>query len=74
VECWPASYPGDARYRLRNILIAKLISTRTKFIGRWRDGTPVAISPDSANQEIVKDKQRNVNVTFSNDPDGAVAP
>ncbi len=46
----------------------------SKFIGRWRDGTPVEISPDSPNQEIVKDKQRNVNFTFANDLDGARCP
>src|SRR5258708_1839928 len=45
-----------------------------KFIGRWRDGTPVELSPDAPNQEIVKDKQRNVNFTFGNDLDGTRCP
>ena len=46
----------------------------SKFIGRWRDGTPVELSPDVPNQEIVKDRQRNVNFTFNNDLDGGRCP
>lgn len=46
----------------------------SKFIGRWRDGTPVELSPDVPNQGIVKDKQRNVNFTFGDDLDGARCP
>lgn len=45
-----------------------------KIIGRWPDGTPVELSPDAPDQEIVKDKQRNVNFTFGNDVDGARCP
>jgi Dyp-type peroxidase family len=46
----------------------------SKFIGRWRDGTPVELSPDAPSQEIVKDKEKNVNFTFGNDLDGARCP
>jgi Dyp-type peroxidase family len=46
----------------------------SKFIGRWRDGTPVELSPNTPNQEIVNDKSRNVNFTFGNDLDGARCP
>ncbi len=55
-------YPGGAE---------KLAS---KFIGRWRDGTPVELSPDKPSPAIVQDKNRNVNFTFGNDLDGARCP
>jgi len=55
-------YPGG---------VEKLAS---KFIGRWRDGTPVELSPDKPNPTIVQDKDRNVNFTFGNDLDGARCP
>ena len=45
-----------------------------KLIGRWRDGTPVELSPDAPNQVIVKDKQKNVNFTFGNDLTGSRCP
>ena len=45
-----------------------------KIIGRWRDGTPVELSPDAPNQELVKDKQRNVNFTFGHDVGGERCP
>jgi Dyp-type peroxidase family len=46
----------------------------SKFIGRWRDGTPVELSPDTEDPNIVKDKSRNVNFTFGNDLDGQRCP
>jgi Dyp-type peroxidase family len=46
----------------------------SKFIGRWRDGTPVELSPDAPSPEIVNDKQKNVNFTFGNDLDGTRCP
>jgi len=46
----------------------------SKFIGRWRDGTPVELSPEAPNQDIVKDKQRNVNFIFGNDLNGTRCP
>ena len=45
-----------------------------KFIGRWKDGTPVELSPDAPDPALVRDKQRNVNFTFGNDLDGARCP
>jgi Dyp-type peroxidase family len=46
----------------------------SKFVGRWRDGTPVELSPDAPNAEIVKDKLRSVNFTFGNDSGGTRCP
>jgi len=57
-----ALYPGGTE---------KLAS---KFIGRWRDGTPVELSPSEPSPAIVGDKNRNVNFTFGNDLDGARCP
>ncbi len=45
-----------------------------KFVGRWRDGTPVELSPDSPNPAIVADKNRNVNFTYGNDMAGLRCP
>ena len=45
-----------------------------KFIGRWRDGTPVELSPDKPSPSLVKDKEHNVNFTFGDDADGARCP
>jgi Dyp-type peroxidase family len=45
-----------------------------KFIGRWRDGTPLELSPDAPDPALVKDKQRNVNFTFGNDLSGSRCP
>ena len=45
-----------------------------KFIGRWRDGTPLELSPDKVDADLVADKQRNVNFTFGKDLDGARCP
>jgi Dyp-type peroxidase family len=46
----------------------------SKFIGRWRDGTPVELSPDRPDPAIVKDKESNVNFTFGADKAGARCP
>ncbi len=45
-----------------------------KLVGRWRDGTPVELSPDSPDPAIVMDKKRNVNFTFGNDNAGTRCP
>ena len=45
-----------------------------KFVGRWRDGTPVELSPDKPNPSIVADNQKVVNFTFGADPNGARCP
>lgn len=45
-----------------------------KFVGRWRDGTPVEISPDKPDPALVQDPARNVNFTYGKDLDGARCP
>jgi Dyp-type peroxidase family len=45
-----------------------------KLVGRWRDGTPIELSPDAPSEAIVKDKQKNVNFTFGKDLDGTRCP
>jgi Dyp-type peroxidase family len=46
----------------------------SKFIGRWRDGTPVELSPEAPDPAVVADKNRNVNFTFGNDLEGKRCP
>jgi Dyp-type peroxidase family len=52
----------------------------SKFIGRWRDGTPVELSPDAEDKSIVGDenhpvdKKRVVNFKFGDDLDGTRCP
>jgi Dyp-type peroxidase family len=46
----------------------------SKFIGRWRDGTPVELSPNEPSPAIVQDPNRSVNFTFANDLDGTRCP
>jgi Dyp-type peroxidase family len=45
-----------------------------KLIGRWRDGTPLELSPDGPQPAIVKDEQRNTNFTYGADADGTRCP
>jgi Dyp-type peroxidase family len=45
-----------------------------KFVGRWRDGTPVELSPDKPDPAIVRDNGLNVNFTFGDDKTGARCP
>jgi len=45
-----------------------------KFIGRWRDGTPLELSPDGPNPSIAQDSLRSTNFTYSADADGARCP
>jgi Dyp-type peroxidase family len=45
-----------------------------KFIGRWRDGTPLELSPDAENQSIVLDPQRSTNFTYGADGEGTKCP
>jgi Dyp-type peroxidase family len=45
-----------------------------KFIGRWRDGTPIELSPDGPDQSIVKDANRNTNFTYGADLEGTRCP
>ena len=63
---WGSRYgAGDAFAR------EKLAS---KFIGRWRDGTPVELSPDQPNPAIAQDPNRSTNFTYGNDTDGTRCP
>ncbi len=45
-----------------------------KFIGRWRDGTPIELSPDSPNPSIAQDPNQSTNFRFSRDTDGTRCP
>src|SRR5205085_2685956 len=45
-----------------------------KIVGRWRDGTPLELSPDKEDPNIVKDPKRNVNFTFGQDLHGTRCP
>jgi Dyp-type peroxidase family len=57
-----AHYPGG-----EELLAAKIV-------GRWRDGTPLAVSPDRPDQAIVADKSRNNAFDYGDDPDGLRCP
>lgn len=46
----------------------------SKFIGRWRDGTPIELSPDQRDPAIVQDDNRNTNFTYGNDLSGLRCP
>jgi Dyp-type peroxidase family len=46
----------------------------SKFIGRWRDGTPVELSPDKPSPQIVQDPNQNVNFIYGNDLAGTRCP
>jgi Dyp-type peroxidase family len=46
----------------------------SKFVGRWRDGTPVEISPDHPDPAVVADNDRNTNFTYGNDLNGLHCP
>jgi Dyp-type peroxidase family len=45
-----------------------------KFIGRWRDGTPLELSPDRPDSSIAQDPTRSTNFTFGADPEGTRCP
>ena len=45
-----------------------------KIVGRWRDGTPLALSPDHPDPAIVEDQCRNDAFSYSNDSDGLTCP
>ncbi len=45
-----------------------------KLIGRWRDGTPVEISPDRPDPEIALDPRRNNDFRYAGDADGLRCP
>lgn len=45
-----------------------------KIVGRWLDGTPVELSPDKPDPDIVKNPGLNVNFTFGKDLQGTRCP
>jgi Dyp-type peroxidase family len=66
LDKWAARYgAGDAAAR------EKLAA---KFIGRWRDGTPIETSPDQPNPAIAQDPNQSTNFTYGNDAAGTRCP
>jgi len=57
-----AHYPGG-----EELLAAKIV-------GRWRDGTPLAVSPDRQDPALVKDSLRNNAFDYADDPAGMACP
>jgi Dyp-type peroxidase family len=45
-----------------------------KFVGRWRDGTPLELSPGRPDPAIVKDDTKNTNFTYGADLAGTRCP
>src|SRR5260370_39298303 len=45
-----------------------------KFIGSWRDGTPMALSPDRPDPSIAQDPSPSTNFTFAAHPEGTRCP
>ena len=45
-----------------------------KFVGRWRDGTPLELSPEQPDPSIVADNNRNTNFTYGGDLSGVRCP
>jgi Dyp-type peroxidase family len=45
-----------------------------KIVGRWRDGTPLALSPGRPDPAIVADPNRNNAFSYADDPDGRRCP
>ncbi|MGA2849439.1 MAG: dyp-type peroxidase [Terracidiphilus sp.] len=45
-----------------------------KFIGRWRDGTPLELSPDKPDPAIVEDPNRNTDFVYGADAEGTRCP
>jgi Dyp-type peroxidase family len=45
-----------------------------KFIGRWRDGTPIELSSDHPDPSIAQDPQRSTDFTFGADAEGERCP
>jgi Dyp-type peroxidase family len=46
----------------------------SKFIGRFRDGTPIEVSPDKCDPAVVANKQLNVKFRYGSDLDGVRCP
>jgi Dyp-type peroxidase family len=45
-----------------------------KLIGRWRDGTPIELSPDAPDPRIVENDQKNVDFIYGKDLQGTRCP
>jgi Dyp-type peroxidase family len=45
-----------------------------KFVGRWRDGTPLERSPGRPDATVVADNDQNTNFTYGDDLSGARCP
>jgi deferrochelatase/peroxidase EfeB len=45
-----------------------------KIVGRWRDGTPIDLSPDRADAGIVSNEERNNAFSYATDSDGLRCP
>ena len=45
-----------------------------KFIGRWRDGTPLEVSPDKPDFAVTQDPNHSTNFTYGKDPEGVKCP
>jgi Dyp-type peroxidase family len=46
----------------------------SRFVGRWRDGTPVELSPEHPDPAIVADDDKNTNFTYGSDLSGLRCP
>lgn len=47
---------------------------RAKIVGRWQDGTPLALSPDRSNPDIATDRARANHFHYDDDPAGEKTP
>jgi Dyp-type peroxidase family len=45
-----------------------------KFIGRWRDGTPIELSPNAPKPDIAQDPNQSTNFTYGGDLEGTRCP
>jgi Dyp-type peroxidase family len=45
-----------------------------KFVGRWKDGTPLALRPDGPDPVLASDGERNNDFRYADDLDGAKCP
>lgn len=47
---------------------------RARVLGRWRDGTPLSLSPDKPDPAIAISRERANHFDYSDDPDGRKCP